>query len=225
MKSPRALSSSPVHILVILCWNYFPTVLQAVLFVRRQILIRSHPFSFLCIWVRCSLPWLSLWRKPEILLAWRAEETEIHRAMNFLRIFKSSLCVLAKLPVKARGRGAGFPLSLQTWVWGQKVGKGQSLANCITQILFLIKALGFGSMEEADGNTQPLVWCVWASLPWHTKGYFEDWCQFTGIVWLAEMIPEITPCRREGHFPLHWMSLSNVVVAVLKGRSGSQINM
>lgn len=31
-------------------------------------------------------------------------------------------------------------------------GKGQGLANCITRALFLIKALGFGSREEADGR-------------------------------------------------------------------------
>lgn len=30
-------------------------------------------------------------------------------------------------------------------------GKGHDLASCIIQVLFLIKVLGFGSAEEADG--------------------------------------------------------------------------
>lgn len=81
---------------------------------------------------------------------------EIHGAMNFLIIF-NNLCNLAEPPVKTNQREVGcwffFPSSRHEYdtMLDPVVGKGQSLANCIIQVLFLIKVLGFGTGEEADG--------------------------------------------------------------------------
>lgn len=66
----------------------------------------------------------------------------------------SNLYILVEPPVKASGREVVFfPSSRHEYdtVLKSVVGKGQSLANCIIEVLFLIKVLGAGSVEEADG--------------------------------------------------------------------------